>query len=128
MKRVLMMLLVTGICALGAAEAAVAQDREEAAIVPVAGVWDLTMETEAGSFHWIVTFEQEGTGLTGFVDSNGSVFDLEGSVEGHELRFRVAVPHHAEPVEFDGAVDGDSASGEVLLDGRASWHAERVDG
>lgn len=100
-------------------------------MVTVAGVWELVLQNDESSFEWNVTFKQDGEALSGFAESNGSVFPIEGWIDGEEINFSVTPPDHDAPLMFVGIVDGVSASGTMDPTGgmhpeaSMDWHAEK---
>jgi len=118
------------------ATTATAAQTHEAAVVSVAGEWEITMQNDVDSYVWNVTFEQEGQVLSGFAETMGQVFPLEGWIDGQEITFNVTVdlPDHEAPLSFVGKVEGHSASGVmdptdgVHAGALMDWYAERKDG
>jgi len=76
--------------ALLAAVPAWGQELAQERAVDVSGVWEITSETPRGTMTRKVTFEQDGSSLTGTMETRmGSVPIQNGSVEGNKISFTV---------------------------------------
>lgn len=103
----------------------------EAPTVDVTGTWDLTMETEMGTFESTLTLTQEGADLRGSTRSEfaqGRV--VSGTVSGNSIEFTVSfsMGDQSFDIEFSGTVEGDTASGsgEGGMVGSFEWTAKRA--
>ena len=94
--------------------------------VSVAGKWEITLQNDAQSYEWNVTFEQDGVMLSGFAEMQGRVFPLEGSLDGQKITFAVMVddPGHDAPLMFTGDVDGHTGSG--VMDPTNGMHSDAL--
>lgn len=95
----------------------------------IGGIWDVTMTYLRGTGHQRFLIEQDGNVLAGA--HQGTIY--EGNLAGEITADRVLL-HSAMPVGgneihyvFEGTVDGDSMSGNVMLGeyGKAKWSATR---
>lgn len=95
--------------------------------VSVSGEWMMTVEHPAGAFEWVLSLEQRGATLDGYVESQGRTFPVEGRVDGAEVTLTIELPAHAEPFEFTATVEGAALVGEVAMGETVAWRAERLD-
>jgi L-seryl-tRNA(Ser) seleniumtransferase len=107
-------------------------DRQEPSADPpanVSGQWDVRMEFSLGSAGHVLVFEQQGASLVGTHQGDVLAGELEGVVEGNEIRFRSSHKYEGTRLnyEFTGTVRGDAMEGVVGLEeyGQARWFAER---
>ena len=104
----------------------------EAPTVDVTGTWELTIESEMGTFSSTLILTQDGNEVEGTYQSEfggGSISD--GSVSGNSLNFKVSANIGGEDMTFTytGTVEGDSASGSLEGGfGSMSWTAKRTGG
>ena len=83
--------------------------------VDVAGVWTVTLNTEAGETEFTATFEQDGSTLSGEIDiGNREILDIEGAVEGNRVTFTFVVIDldGDQPIHLAGEVVGDTITGD----------------
>ena len=87
-----------------------------AAQADISGVWEMTLDTQAGEWIWTVTFEQDGTTVEGEIDMNDGEepLPLTGSIESSTIRWRFLVPDMDGPMPFNlsGEVEGATMKGE----------------
>jgi len=104
----------------------VAQERA----VDMSGVWEISSETPRGTMTRKVTFEQDGSSLTGTMETRmGSVPIQNGSVEGNKISFTVVFSRGERSFEmtYSGTVEGDTAKGTYQTPrGEVEWTAKRV--
>jgi len=117
--------------ALLAAVPAWGQELAQERAVDVSGVWEITSETPRGTMTRKVTFEQDGSSLTGTMETRmGSVPIQNGSVEGNKLSFTVVFSRGERSFEmtYSGTVEGDTAKGTYQTSrGEVEWTATRVE-
>ncbi len=99
--------------------------------VDVSGVWELTSESRRGTMTRKVTFVQDGTALTGTMESRmGSMPIEKGSVDGDKISFTVQFSMGERRFEmvYKGTVEGDKAKGTFLTPrgDEVPWTAKRV--
>jgi hypothetical protein len=103
-------------------------DRERA--VDVSGVWELTSETPRGTMVRKLTFEQDGTSLTGNMETpRGSMPIEKGSIEGNKISFSMTLSRGGRSMKlvYKGTVDGDTATGTMETPrGSIEWTAKRI--
>ncbi len=109
------------------------QEAEQQRAVDVSGVWEITSETPRGTMTRKLTFEQDGSSLTGTIETRmGTVPIQNGSVEGNKISFTVVFSRGDRSTEmtYKGTVDGDTARGTVEMPrgGEVEWTARRVEG
>ncbi|KPK81701.1 MAG: hypothetical protein AMS25_05250 [Gemmatimonas sp. SM23_52] len=116
--------------ALLAAVPAWGQELAQERAVDVSGVWEITSETPRGTMTRKVTFEQDGSSLTGTMETRmGSVPIQNGSVEGNKISFTVVFSRGERSFEmtYSGTVEGDTAKGTYQTPrGEVEWTAKRV--
>ncbi|KPK78286.1 MAG: hypothetical protein AMS25_16290 [Gemmatimonas sp. SM23_52] len=99
--------------------------------VDMSGVWEISSETPRGTMTRKVTFEQDGSSLTGTMETRmGSVPIQNGSVEGNKLSFTVVFSRGERSFEmtYSGTVEGDTAKGTYQTSrGEVEWTATRVE-
>ncbi len=114
-----------------AAPLATAQESSKQKAVDVSGAWELTSESPRGTMTRTVTFKQDGTSLTGTMESRMGSMPIEsGSVEGDKITFTVQFSRGDRQFEmvYKGTVDGDKAKGTFLTPrgDEVEWTAKRV--
>jgi hypothetical protein len=116
--------------ALLAAVPAWSQEPAQQAPVDVSGVWEISSETPRGTMTRKVTFEQDGSSLTGTMETRmGSVPIQNGAVEGNKISFTVVFSRGGRSFEmtYSGTVEGDTAKGTYQTRrGEVEWTATRV--
>jgi hypothetical protein len=118
--------LATGaLLALAVAVPAWAQD------VDVSGKWDLASESPRGTQTSTITFEQEGTALSGTIETRrGSMPFGDGSVEGNTITFTIvrSMGERIMEMTYKGTVEGDTITGTMTTPrGEMPWTAKRVE-
>lgn len=106
---------------------AVAQE----ATVDVTGVWEITSESPRGTMTRTITFEQDGTTLTGTMETRMGSMPLEGTVEGNKITFTMTFSRGDQSFEmvYTGTVEGDTAKGTMQTPrGETEWTGKRVEG
>jgi hypothetical protein len=100
--------------------------------VDVTGTWEFTTRTPQGTRASTLEFVQDGSNVTGTMRSEfGEARVRDGAVSGSTLTFSVVLEFgdNRFEIEFEGEVEGDSASGEGRTpQGSFSWTAERSSG
>lgn len=97
--------------------------------VDVAGRWAVTLTYTCGSAEQTFVLEQKGSDVTG--QQKGEIYEapLEGTIHGNQLKLHARMPVSGYEViwDFSGIVNGNTASGTVLLGeyGSAQWKASR---
>jgi hypothetical protein len=114
MKTFISLLLVALIASANLVRAA---DKAEPAAANVAGVWEFSVDTTAGSGNPTFTFKQEGERITGTYSGAFGTSPLVGSVIGNEIKFTFKVDGDGEKalVEYAGTVDGKTMKGTVKI-------------
>jgi hypothetical protein len=106
------------------------QEADQEKAVDVSGVWELTSETPRGTMVRKLTFEQDGTSLTGNMETQqGSMAIEDGSVQGNKISFGVTFSRGGRSMQlvYKGTVDGDTAKGTMETPrGSVEWTAKRV--
>lgn len=122
-------LLGIGLLALFAATAW-GQEVEQKKAVDVSGNWEITSESPRGTMTRNVTFTQEGSKLTGSIETrDGSVPIQKGSVDGNKISFTVVMSRGGNNFEmtYTGTVDGDTAKGTFQTPrGEVPWTGKRI--
>ena len=107
-------------------------ESDEAPVVDMTGVWNMTLEGERGRFEWKVTLEQEGAVFDGTsVSDRGESTVKDGTISGNSITFTVVVQFgdRTRELQFTGTVEGDTASGSAEGPrGSMSWTAKRASG
>ena len=87
----------------------------------VAGTWEMTVETNAGSGTPTFTFTQDGEKLTGTYKGQFGEAKVTGTVKGNEVSwtFNVDAQGVAAEMKYEGTVDKDTMKGKVDLGGLA---------
>jgi hypothetical protein len=101
----------------GAYVAIAADKTAEPAPAKIAGRWDFTVDTSAGSGNPVFTFKQEGAALTGTYDGAFGISPLTGSVYGNTVRFTFTVDADGAKtlVEYEGTITGKTMKGTVKI-------------
>jgi len=83
----------------------------------VDGKWNITIKTPMGEQTGVLTLKEEGGALTGEMSgSSGNAPVENGTVDGNKVTWHSKVTSPMPlTLEFDGAIDGDSISGNVKL-------------
>jgi hypothetical protein len=91
----------------------------------IAGQWQLSLETPHGPMQGKLSFQQEGTKVTGTCDVEhlGSMA-LSGKVEGKKISISMDVPEAQMKLTMTGTVDGDKMNGTMDPTG-GNWSATR---
>lgn len=123
--------LACGLLALLAGVPAWGQEATQERAVDVSGVWEITSGTPRGTRTRKVTFEQDGTSLTGTMETQMGTAPIQnGSVEGNKISFSVVFSRGDRSFEmtYSGTVEGDTAEGTVQMPrgGEVEWTAKRV--
>lgn len=96
----------------------------------VAGEWDASMNSPAGSVAIKLTFTVDGESLIGTVKRNGGERPLKGTIRGNDIRFSYTVNYNGDDLTltFTGKVVGDAMSGSVSFGGQLDdqWTAKRI--
>jgi L-seryl-tRNA(Ser) seleniumtransferase len=89
----------------------------EKAPVQVAGNWTVAIRYLLGESQHSVSFEQDGSRLTGHYRSRYAESAIEGFLDGGEIVFRTVIGHQASriPYTFSGQVEGECITGQVDL-------------
>jgi hypothetical protein len=99
--------------------------------VDMTGVWEITSESPRGTMTRTITFEQDGTMLTGTMETQMGSMPLEGSVEGNKITFTMTFARGDQSFEmvYTGTVEGDTAKGTMQTPrGETEWTGKRVEG
>ena len=122
-------LLGIGLLALFAATAW-GQEVEQKKAVDVSGAWEITSESPRGTMTRNVTFKQDGSELTGSVETQGGPVPIQkGSVDGNKISFTIVMSRGGNEFEmtYTGTVDGDTAKGTFQTPrGEVPWTAKRI--
>ena len=99
-----------------------------AAAADLAGRWNFKAVSPDGEDLAKLTVVQKGEKITGSFESSRGVYQMEGTVEGSEIRFTVRYTGGGESltVPFHGTIEGDKMTGKFQAGEVAgSWSAER---
>jgi len=79
----------------------------------VAGGWAVTITVPRGELNYRMFIVQKGTRLSGYVLSESGQFELEGTINGNQLKFGWTVPDGGQlvPISFSGKVENELISG-----------------
>lgn len=98
----------------------------------VSGKWQMTNETPRGTMTSSFTFEQDGTVLTGTVETRGTSTPISaGTVEGNVITFSVvrAMGNRTRELTYTGTVEGDTITGQMTTPrGERAFTMTRVQG
>ena len=88
-----------------------------AADANVAGEWDFTVETQAGTGTPHFSLKQDGSNVSGSYKGQLGEAPVTGTVKGNELtiNFKVSAQGTDLAITYSGTVDGDSIKGKVSL-------------
>jgi hypothetical protein len=101
---------------------------QDAATANVSGNWSVSTQGQHGSGTHKMTIEQDGSTISGSLESDRGDEDLQGSVEGNDIHFTVSIntPRGAMTLKYSGKVQGDSMKGTLQSPiGNGSWSAKR---
>lgn len=101
-----------------------------AAAMNITGVWNVSVETPAGTGNPVFTLKQEGENVTGNYKGQLGESSLTGTVKGSDVKiwFKVNAQGQDLNVTYTGKIDGkDSMSGKVTLGdlGEGTWSAKK---
>lgn len=95
----------------------------------VAGPWAVTLAAPLGDEDFRIFIVQKGERLSGYMISERGQFDLEGRIEGNQVRLDWSLPDGGRliPISFTGKVDRDFMSGSAKVGnlGESVMTAER---
>src|SRR5437879_2863853 len=92
------------------------------------GAWQVTVETERGSFDQSLTIQQDGGKIKGTLSGRRGDSPIEGTLEGAKINFTVIrdTPNGAMTINYTGTVDGDSMTGTFKSDRfNGKWTAKK---
>ena len=109
--KILRRLFITILVSTGLAAAAFAADAN------VAGEWDFSVETQAGTGTPHFSLKQDGSNVTGHYKGQLGEAPVTGTVKGNELtiNFKVNAQGSDLAITYTGTVDGDTIKGKVVL-------------
>ena len=109
--KILRRLFITMLASTALAGAVLAADAN------VAGEWDFTVETQAGTGSPHFSLKQDGTAVTGTYKGQLGEAPVTGTVKGNELtlNFKVSAQGAELAITYSGTVEGDSIKGKVSL-------------
>jgi hypothetical protein len=109
--KILRRLFITMLASAALAGAALAADAN------VAGEWDFTVETQAGTGSPHFSLKQDGTAVTGTYKGQLGEAPVTGTVKGNELtlNFKVSAQGADLAITYSGTVEGDTIKGKVSL-------------
>jgi hypothetical protein len=109
--KILRRLFITMLASTALAAAALAADAN------VAGEWDFTVETQAGTGSPHFSLKQQGTAVTGTYKGQLGEAPVTGTVQGNELTlsFKVNAQGADLAITYSGTVEGDTIKGKVSL-------------
>ena len=109
--KILRRLFITMLASAALAGAALAADAN------VAGEWDFTVETQAGTGTPHFSLKQDGSNVTGTYKGQLGEAPVTGSVKGNELtiNFKVNAQGTDLAITYSGTVEGDAIKGKVSL-------------
>jgi hypothetical protein len=97
----------------------------------VAGVWDITVETDQGARTSVYTFQQDGMAVTGSADlAEMGVYEIaNGMLHGDDLTFLLELDFNGQAfaIEFSGKLAGEEMVGTVSMGqmGEALWTGKK---
>jgi hypothetical protein len=98
--------------------------------VPVAGDWDVTVQSPQGTNTVLVTLKQDGEKLEGLFKSPLGELPFTGTLVGNEMKFAFSFPVDGQPlaITMTGKVEGDAITGKADFGGFAEgdWSAKRA--
>lgn len=101
---------------------------QDPATANVSGNWSVSTQGQRGSGTHKMTINQDGSKMSGTLESDRGDEDLQGSVEGNDIHFTVSIktPRGAMTLEYSGKVQGGSMKGTLQSPiGSGSWSAKR---
>jgi imidazolonepropionase-like amidohydrolase len=102
----------------------------KAGAVDVSGKWSAVVSSQMGDMDMTISFEQEGTNVTGSFESEMGTWKIsDGILQGNELSFNISATIMGESMEmaFLGTVEGDSLEGTVeFAEGSAKLKATKI--
>jgi hypothetical protein len=109
--KILRRLFITMLASTVLAAAALAADAN------VAGEWDFTVETQAGTGSPHFSLKQDGTAVTGTYKGQLGEAPVTGTVQGNELTlsFKVNAQGADLAITYSGTLEGDTIKGKVSL-------------
>jgi hypothetical protein len=109
--KILRRLFITMLASTALAGAALAADAN------VAGEWDFTVETQAGTGTPHFSLKQDGSNVTGTYKGQLGEAPVTGTVKGNELtiNFKVNAQGTDLAITYSGTVEGDAIKGKVSL-------------
>ena len=109
--KILRRLFITMLASAALAGAALAADAN------VAGEWDFTVETQAGTGSPHFSLKQDGTALSGTYKGQLGEAPVTGTVKGNEvtINFKVNAQGTDLAITYSGTVEGDAIKGKVSL-------------
>jgi hypothetical protein len=109
--KILRRLFITMLASAALAGAALAADAN------VAGEWDFTVETQAGTGTPHFSLKQDGTNLTGTYKGQLGEAPVTGTVKGNDvtISFKVNAQGTDLAITYSGTVEGDAIKGKVSL-------------
>ena len=116
--RALLVLLISGIVAAGAA---LAQTSD------ASGRWDVQINAPDGAHKAVLTLKKEGQKLTGTISNEEGEMAVEGTQKGQEVSLSFDYPPEAVTIKMTGAQTGDSIAGPATFGSdRGDWTAKRL--
>ena len=94
-------------------------------IVNVAGTWDMrVLKRRGGTQNWTLMLEQNGTRLSGTINSEGGDLPVNGTIEGRNIS--LSAERFGVTVEFPATFNGDTMTGTMrVLTVNRQWTATR---
>jgi hypothetical protein len=113
-----------------AAPAAPVAPAASATAMNITGVWNVSVETQAGNGSPVFTLKQDGENITGNYKGQLGETALTGTVKGNDVKiwFKINAQGQDLTVTYTGKIDGkDSMSGKVALGelGEGTWTAKK---
>lgn len=111
---------IAAVLVLGLASCALAQDAaQSAAPASVAGKWQMTWEAfRGGQQQGTLTFQQDGSTLTGTFEGPRGSTPLTGTVDGNNISFTVQIQgRRTFTMAYTGSLSGDKLSGTFKMQG-----------
>jgi imidazolonepropionase-like amidohydrolase len=100
-------------------------------IISVAGTWRVSTESPMGAQDATMRLVQEGTAITGTMETQQGNRPITGTIEGSRLTLNAMVSMGGQslPLNFTGTVEGDTARGTISTPmGDMNWTATRTPG
>ncbi len=113
--------------------APVVGEGSEAPLVDLSGTWEMTTESQQGTFTSTVTLRQSGASFSGTSQTDFGTGQIQnGTVSGNQLSFTLMLDFGGQSIEmeFSGSAEGESASGTAVGFGGSTmnWTARKVSG